>query len=174
MNTNYIDASTGLTFSLTLFEKYRQSGTLQSNFLRIPGIKGYCKAHLRLVEGEVVDCYLEDSKGQRHLSTKGILTRLETERGPFEWNFIPLPSPTPAQEEPSHSHKSPVPRPVMGLDLARLTTWNSRQKRALSLVFSMIDGQRSVEEIKYEGPLAPSVVDKALKILLALKVIVID
>ncbi len=200
MNTNYIDASTGLAFSLILFERYQQDGILQAEYLRVPGINGYCKAYLHFVEGQITDCYLEDNKGQRHSSSQKILSRLDAEKGPFEWNFTQRPSsPLPFTQKSSYSQKSnnghsfskskntltftqkssypqksPIPKPIARLDLAKLTTWDSRYKRALFLVFSMIDGQRSLEEIKSTGPFSSSAVDKALKILLSLNVITID
>jgi hypothetical protein len=43
----------------------------------------------------------------------------------------------------------------------------------LSIVFDVVDGQRSIEDIKTDVPLPPNVVEEALRILLALKAIII-
>src|SRR5437867_2579811 len=87
MDTDSIDASIGLEFSLELFKVYKASGTLQALFRRVPGIQKNSIASLQLVEGAVVACFIEERVGQRLPITKAILIQYDNERGPFEWKF---------------------------------------------------------------------------------------
>ena len=65
MGKDGLDASLGLAFSLELFKRYRQSGVLQAEVSRIPGIRGRCTACLTLAEGEISSIYLEDRQKAR-------------------------------------------------------------------------------------------------------------
>jgi len=180
VGNDWIDASLGLTFSLPLFERYRKNGLLQAELHHVPGIRGRCKGYLHLVEGKVVSCQLEDRQGQRHQVNVAMLIQLDNERGPFEWVLIPSPAPpqpvprnlpSPGSTEPVLN--SPIPQKIGPLDLEKLEGWTHRQKMMLSIVFDVVDGQRSIEDIKTDVPLPPNVVEEALRILLALKTIII-
>jgi hypothetical protein len=109
-----------------------------------------------------------------------MLIQLDNERGPFEWVLIPSPAPpqpisrnlpSPGSTEPAPN--SPIPQKIGILDLEKLEGWTHRQKMMLSIVFDVVDGQRSIEDIKTDVPLPPNVVEEALRILLALKTIII-
>jgi hypothetical protein len=181
VGNDWIDASLGLTFSLPLFERYRKNGQLQAELHHVPGIRGRCKGYLHLVEGKVVSCHIEDRQGQRHQVNIAMLIQLDNERGPFEWMLVPLPDPPrssprdlpppPSSTEPVLN--SPTPQKLGSLDLEKLEGWTHRQKMMLSIVFEVVDGQRTVEDIKTDVPLPPNVVEEALRILLALKAIII-
>lgn len=180
MGNDWIDASLGLTFSLPLFERYRKNGLLQAELHHVPGIRGRCKGYLHLVEGKVVSCHIEDLHGQRHQVNIAMLIQLDNERGPFEWVLVPSPAPprsSPRDLPPPSSTgpalNSPIPQKIGPLDLEKLEGWNHRQKTMLSIVFDAVDGQRSIEDIKTDVPLPPNVVEEALRILLALKAIII-
>jgi hypothetical protein len=173
-----IDASLGLAFSLVLFERYRKNGLLQAELHHVPGLPGRCKGYLHLVEGKVVACYIEDKQGRRHAISKDTLSQLDNERGPFEWSLTPLPSPpSPSPQIKIFSRpmqSSPTPRCIVPLPLEKLDGWTYSQKMMLSIVFDAIDGQRTIEDIKANTPLPPSVVEEALRVLLALQVITIS
>ncbi|GCE08813.1 hypothetical protein [Dictyobacter aurantiacus] len=177
MGKEHIDASLGLAFSLALFEKYRKNGLLHAEVHHVPGIRGRCKGFLHLVEGKVVACYIEDKEGRRHTSSSTILIKLDSERGPFEWMLSPHPAPPsldprtaiPARPIPN----SPVPKTIAPLDLDGLEGWTSKQKLMLSIVYGLINGAANIEEIKSKSPLPPSVTEEALRVLLAMKLIVI-
>lgn len=180
MGNDWIDASLGLAFSLPLFEQYRKNGLLQAELHHVPGVRGRCKGYLHLVEGKVVSCYLDDRQGQRHQVNVAMLIQLDNERGPFEWVLTSLPAPPmpsprdlplPGSTGPALS--SPVPRKLAALDLDKLEGWTYRQKMMLSIVLDVIDGQRSIEDIKNDVPLPPNVVEEALRVLMALKVVTI-
>jgi hypothetical protein len=172
---NYFDASIGLAFSLMTFERYRKNGLLQAELDHVPGIRGKCKGYLQIVEGKVTSCFIEDKSGRRYQTEKNMLIRLDNERGPFEWTLQPLPAPpssTPQANTASQPASSaPTPQVIARLDLNTLRGWTPQQQLILSAVFDVIDGRRSIEEIKMAVPLLPHVVEEALRVLLALKVI---
>jgi hypothetical protein len=178
-----IDASLGLAFSLELFKRYRQSGLLQAEIPRVPGIGGRCHAFLHLAHGEVVAVYLEDRQKHRYSSDKEFLCRLDKEKGPFEWTLTPQSAnseqPPPAgqfQPPPSAppTSRSPVPRVITALREEWLSNWTLQQKEPLYIVLSLINGERTVEDIKAATRFPPNLVDELLRILLRLNVIAIS
>jgi hypothetical protein len=180
VGNDWIDASLGLAFSLPLFERYRKNGLLQAELHHVPGVRGRCKGYLHLVEGKITSCYLEDRQGQRHQVNVAMLIQIDNERGPFEWVLTSAPAPL-APSSRDHTlpdstggaQSSPVPRKISSLDLERLEGWTNRQKMMLSIVFDVIDEQRTIEDIKNDVPLPPNVVEEALRVLIALKTITI-
>lgn len=183
MRKDGIDASLGLAFSLELFKRYRQSGLLQAEIPRVPGISGRCRAFLHLVNGEVVSAYVEDRQKHRYSSDKEFLCRLDKEKGPFEWTLTPQaasseqspaggqfqsPSPTPS------TPRTPVPRVIAALREEWLSNWTPQQKEPLYAVLGLINGERTVEDIKTATRFPPNLVDELLRILLRLNVIVIS
>lgn len=177
MGKDWIDASLGLVFSLRLFEQYRKSGLLQAELHHVPGFRGRCMGYLQLMEGRVMQCYLEDKQQKRFPVHKEMLLRLDSEKGPFEWILLPLPhSSTPFSAWSNHTPlpRSLIPRRTAPLDLAKLDGWPHKQKLMLSIVFDAIDGQRSLEDIKADIPLSPEMVDEALRILMDLNVVFVS
>ena len=181
MNSDWIDASLGLTFSLSLFEQYQKNGLLQAELHHVPGIRGRCKGYLHLIEGRVVSCYLDDQQGQRYYVDEALFVQLDDAHGPFEWVLIPQPAPiTPYQIDLTTPPMvevppiSPVPTKLAVLDVGRLVGWTYRQKTMLLIVFDAVDGQRTIEDIKQNVPLPPHVVEEALRVLTTLKVIEIS
>lgn len=175
------DASVELAFSLRAFELYRKSGTLSAEVRSIPGIRGQGQAYIEFVQGKVVACYVLDRKGERHQVLKDLLIQLDSEKGPFNWVFREntdhMPSPSPAAEsfaQPQPISRSPIPQPLIyTLDPKQLQQWTPQQQHYLHQVFSLIDGQRSIDEIKYVILLPPTIVDEAIRVLIALKAIAI-
>jgi hypothetical protein len=171
-----IDASLGLAFSLALFGQYRRNGLLQAELHHVPGVRGRCRGYLHLVDGKVVSCYIDDRLGQRHTVSQDMLSRLDSTRGPFEWALMPLAassSSSSRREGLSHPGNSPIPTRIASLNLGELDGRIYFPKTMLSIVFNAIDGQQTIEDIKATIPLPPSMVEEALRVLLALEVIVI-
>ena len=175
MNNESIDFSIGFASSLELLNTYRQDGMLYADIQRIPGIRGRCRAWIQLAQGKVVSCFLEESDGQKHLIDTHTLSRLDAEKGPFAWTLLSFPAPAPSVE-PSSSPLlvSPLPKRIASLDLHAMQTWSSKEKMLLRTVFAMIDGRRSVEELKASLSLSPDTVEKVLQTLLTMHVITMD
>jgi hypothetical protein len=190
-----IDASLGLAFSLELFKRYRRSGKMQAELHRFPGIKGHSTACLSLNEGAVVSCYVEDSKGQRSPVAKDVLIRFDNEKGPFEWRFhasastpthTPPPMPPPVYAGYAEAQMPrpnvpllsdfAVPKIIASLDWKQLSTWTTRQQQILWTVWQLIDGKRTVHDIKVvvASSLSDSIVEEALHVLLELRVIIVN
>jgi hypothetical protein len=174
------DARVGLAFSLRAFETYRISGTFSAEVRGIHGIRGHCQAHLELIEGKIVSCYLVDRAGQRYNFVKDSLIKLDDAKGPFSWTFrkaapSTLTTPFPAQTEKLPAPqvpRSPVPiRLVHHLDPRQLQQWTPEQQQCLYMIFSMVNGQWGVNEIKGRSPFPPVIVDQALQALLRLQAI---
>lgn len=180
MSKDHFDASLGLAFSLSVFERYRKNGLLQAELYHVPGIRGRCTGYIQLVEGKVTSCYVKTRSGEHHQVALSTLTTVDNEKGPFEWKLISLPAPpssTPPTSQfnapPRQEHSAPIPRIVAPLDITTLHGWTDQHKLMLTTVYRAIDGQRSIEEIKREMPLRPEVTEEAIRVLLALKVITI-
>jgi hypothetical protein len=176
-----IDASLGLAFSLTVFERYRRSGLLQAELHHVPGVRGRCKGCLHLVEGKVALCSLENPQGQRQPINMDVLIQLDSRRGPFEWSLTPLPPPpqvsvgTVTRESSARlTANVSIPRQAAPLNVEKLEGWTPRQRKMLTLVFDAIDGQRTVDAILAETPLPSTVVEEALRILLSMRVIIMS
>jgi hypothetical protein len=177
-----VDASVDLAFSLTAFELYRKSGILSAAVRSIAGLRGQGQAYIELVQGKVVACYILDRNGERHQVLKDFLVQLDSEKGPLNWVFRESTaqafSPPPAAEAPAPPpvvSRSPTPRPlVYTLDAQQLQPWTPQQRYYLQQVFTLIDGQRSVDELRYAIPLPAATVDEALRVLVALKAITLD
>ena len=175
MGKEHFDASIGLAFSLTAFEKYRKNGLLQAELHHVPGIRGRCKGYLELIEGKVASCYIEDKDGHHHSIQVSILIQLDNEIGPFDWALTPLPAPsssTPHIPFPLHlESNSSRPRITGLLDLERLYGWSPIHKKIIFQVYQAVDGQRCIEDIKHALPLPPYVTEEALHVLSTLNVI---
>jgi|SRR5579885_582918 hypothetical protein len=176
-----IDLSVGLAFSLKAFEMYRKSGVLMAEVRSVPFVRGACQAYLELVQGKVVQCYLIDRKGERYRTTQDMLVQLDEAKGPFAWMFQASADPVfaapPAEQgfqvRAQPAAKSPILRPLVRyLDLSPYQHWwTPQQQQCLQMIFSLVDGRRSIDELKAQIPLAPVVVDEGIRILLQLKAI---
>lgn len=190
MSNDDIDASLGLTFSLELFKRYRKNGILQAEISRFPGLRGSCNAFLHLVDGEIISIYLEDKQKQRYSSDRETLCRLDREKGPFEWTLIPSPMLPPqlspaSQTQPQElsptlkpfsftAQRSPIPKIIAVFPHDLLNSWTPQQKDALYTVLMLINGERTIEDIKSTAHLPLDLVDELLRILLEIHVISIS
>jgi len=178
------DASgVGLAFSLKAFELYRTSGTLSAEVRAVPGISGRCQAYLELIEGKVVSCYLINRIGTRQPFMLESLIMLDEAKGPFNWTFrqtntsvatMPLYE-QPAKASGPQVSRSPIPiRLVHHLDSQQLQRWTPEQQQCIYMVFSLVNGRYTIDEIKVQIPLLPTVVDTILGILFQLQAIAIQ
>lgn len=191
MDEDKIDASVDLIFSLELFALHKLSGMLQAELHRAPGILKHSVAFLEIVNGIVVVCFFIDKKGQQHAIEKEALIQLDEEKGPFEWSFQP--SKSARSDKRDHQFEQPeirmpsadllqsvdpnavVPRSIAAIDWRWLHNWTTQQCQSLSMVWQLIDGRRTVGEIKDALVTShpPALVDESLRVLRDLKVIAI-
>lgn len=167
MSKEPLDASIGLAFSLSLFERYRKSGILHAELHHVPGIRGTCTACLELVEGKLTACFVKDHRGLNRPIEKAVLIRMDNERGPFEWKLQPLqgqPTSSPAKQGGSQVDLL-IPRAIAPLNLEQMKGWTPQQKFILSKVYNAINGQRTIGEIKQETPLRANDIEEALRFL---------
>ena len=183
MSKDRIDASVGLTFSLNLFHRYRGSGILQAKIQHVPGIQGHGVAYVHLTQGVIIACYIDDKRGKRHHLAPNVLCLIDSEKGPFEWTFQPLPLPqtSVAQEAPtavpsalSTLSDSCIPTVIAPLYWEPLSNWTLEQKHMLYDIWRMIDGKRTLREIKAQVAHSPEIVNEVLHTLIALHVISIS
>lgn len=193
----------GLQATLQLLQEFSQSGVLQADVGQAFRMRGPCIVYIVVNEGKIVSCYAEDKSGQRlPLDVKGVFD-IDSNEGPFAWHFLLQKenkgtralAPTPPRQMdreqttgnvpiPSRSQNlllkksqltsSAVPRRIADLDLSWLTTWSPQQKRILRMVYSMVDGRRTVAAIERILLSSPATVQEALVILIAMQVITID
>ncbi|SRR5579875_614469 len=181
-----IDASIiGLQATLQLLQQYYQSGTLEADLSAALRKRSSYTAHIVIVEGKIVSCYIRDKIAQ-YPSKAEALIALDREEGPFTWRFHPQQQNPPTttsksiavrpQARPSPEQLTPnaIPRRIANLDLSWLTAWSPQQKRTLRMVYTLVDGRRTVATIEKSVPLPHGVVQEALVVLIAMQVITIN
>jgi hypothetical protein len=191
MNKDSIDASIGLRFTLELLKRYRESGLLQATISRLPGISGKCQISITVIRGEVVSCLAKDQKGQRYTVHIQVLLKLDKDRGPFEWTLLPLAQVeklvfTPQQISPFlprqpgqnniHPNKlsdSSIPHVIADFDFKRFKSWDPKPQKALFILYSLVDGKRTIKDIKQVFPLPSQLVEEGLHVLLSINAIAI-
>lgn len=184
---NSIDASIiGLQATLQLLQQYYQSGILQADISSAFHGGGSRVAYIVINEGNIVSCYIEDKFGNRQPTETTRLLALNTNAGPFAWRFLPpqqepLPETRALTAVRPQSNPTPrqltsytIPRRIANLDMDWITTWSPHQKRILRMVYSMVDGRRSIATIERSVPIPNGTIQEALVILIAMQVIAID
>ena len=173
-----IDFSIGLAASLKLLEAYRHDGILCAEIERVAGIRGRCQVRIHLTNGKVSACYLADSNGQQYQADIITLSTLDAERGPFAWSLLapPVSSSTTTSSTKTRAllPASPIPRRIAPLDIQRVRMWSTKERMLLNTVFTFIDGQHSVEDLKKRLSLSPEMVDNVLETLISMGVITMD
>lgn len=191
MGQDSVDVSLGLVFSLELLRQHQQTGTLRGNipvtqFLKT---KRY-QCLIRVESGQVVSYTLIDDQGQAHPIDQESLLRIDAKKGPFNWTFYPQPKaayspslPTPAPAPTPSTMPVPLPAGVStikdnaipvrlqpGLQLSWLTSWQESEIKFLQQLFSLINGQHTVHDIKtimFRFP--PVMIERSLIFLIAMK-----
>ena len=161
--TYYLDLQTLLTYLRN------KSGTLTAS-LSIAG--QHCKGFVSLSRGQATACRVECSNG-RFYEGKDAFDRLQAIQ---EWqvHFDNQPPPSVTLSRPG-TRPEPVtpkiPRPKGPLAPHLLTGYSPQQRIVLRSVHFMIDGHKTVDQIKAQLNLPPETVDSALATLLRLAVI---
>lgn len=168
-----------------------QSAVLYAS-LDMPDVRGPCNGYIFLREGSIIDCLIQSQDGVQLRTGKDAYTLLSTksewqvridpnvewtlrymqQQGAQEWNtytpYMSPPSPMPAPTPPASIY---VPRPIRPLESHLLTRYTMKQCLILRMVFAMVNGERTIEQIKGQLHLSPEVVDEALTNLHSLSVI---
>ncbi len=85
------------------------------------------------------------------------------------------PGSTPPRVPAQPQTPSPVPQPqVRYLEHQQMQQWTTQQQHLIHTVFSMVNGQRSIADIKQQMPLPPITIDEIIRILLYLKAITLQ
>ena len=192
MDKDSIDASVGLRFTLELLKRYRESGLLQAWVSHLPRISGKCQASITVIRGEVTSCLARDRKEHIYTVNINVLLKLDKDRGPFEWNLLPLAqveklAPAPQRTSPlllgqsgensihlSKRSNSPIPYVTAKFDFNLLISWAPEQKKALFILYSLVDGNRTIEDIKQAVSLPSHLVEEGLRVLISMNVIAIS
>jgi hypothetical protein len=78
------------------------------------------------------------------------------------------------QPMPETRPLAPLPQPLVhALEPWQLRSWSPYQQHCIYSVFSLIDGRLTVDEIKAQVPLPPTIVDEVLRILLQIRAIIL-
>ncbi|MBO0778826.1 MAG: hypothetical protein J2P37_08355 [Ktedonobacteraceae bacterium] len=187
MESHGIDASLGLTLAIDLLEHHQQTGELQGtiSITKLLKTKRY-RCIIQVEYGQVVSCTLFDDLGRRSVVDKRYLIHVDEKGGPFDWTFYPReealsasapvlhPSsglPVPVSMAASTVRDDAVPvRLASELQLSWLTTWSENDIRFLHQIFSLVNGRRTIRDIKaLMFRVSPGRAEKALVFLIAMK-----
>lgn len=187
MGKDGIDASIGLAFSLELLRRYKQNGVLQATIPRIPGLNGSCRAFIQLTYGEPGSIFVEDANGQRHSSDRETLSRLDKERGPYEWKLLShtgisdhlqFTAPvfashqsSPTSESSATAQRPPKLKVISGFPWDQFSALPPEQLNTLFTIFTIIDEECTIDDIKGMIPLPPEEVEALVHTLLERHVI---
>jgi hypothetical protein len=155
-----------------VMQEHQKTGFL---FAELPsgvvGLRESCRVEIKIMAGSIASCAIVGKSGRRLTGKEAAqgLARL----GRLRWTF------TPQQEAPVPTAPlSPIPgevgifprRYVVYLDQRQMRTW-SRMHRA---VFSLADGTKSVVKIAEILSTSPDLVEKALRELQSIGVIILE
>lgn len=190
MEKDGIDASLGLALALDLLRQHQQTGELRGEVAIVQFLKTkQYRCIIQIENGQLVSCSLFDEYNQKRPADRDYLIRMDEKSGPFDWTFYPYqkaiappPSPpVPAQFlatvpgsrsiDSSQLQDDAIPfRLTRELHLSWLTSWQDNDIKLLQQIFSLINGQRSVHDIKsLMFRTSPETIEKAFVFLIALK-----
>nr|BBH92651.1 hypothetical protein KTA_08500 [Thermogemmatispora argillosa] len=180
----------------TLLDNLQGQSAILSTTVSVPTVRGTCQGLVFVKEGIVLESLIQGPNGAL-LASGSRAYALLSSRDQWQVRIQPdveqilrtmirpaLPEPEPKPGPGSRSAQtalppagtssfslSPVPRPLRPLDAQLLAGFSMRQRFVLRLVFTMVNGERSVEQIKAQLNLSPAVVEEALTTLRTLGVI---
>jgi hypothetical protein len=181
MDNYSIDASLGLAVALELLAMQRLSGELRASISM-----GVLKKHIsqyiiHITDGRVVTCVrIEQPSGEQHFANQKDLIQLDQRKGPFAWSFYPsvpllppalvsVPQPPPPSAPVSAVKDNAVLiRLTPSLHLDWIENRSADEQRLLSWIFALVDGQRTVRDVKALLSFAPETVERALMFLVAM------
>ncbi len=165
----------------TLLEYMQGQQVLLSTEANVPGIRARCVGYLFFRENYVVGCLIQTLDGRilregedayrlltenrewyvrMDLNIDQTFRAMKQQHTPFTQGYTPPPPPI--------SH---VPRAIRPLDAAFLTEFSGKQRLLLRMVFTLVNGQRTVEQLKAQVHVPAGIVEEALATLHQLGVI---
>jgi hypothetical protein len=183
----------------TLLDYLQGQSAILSTTVSVPSVRGTCQGLVFVKEGTVLESLIQGPNGAL-LASGARAYALVSSRDQWQVRIQPdveqvlrslvrpaLPEPEPrpgpgarpaqaalppaSPASPPSFSLTPVPRPLRPLDAQLLAGFSMRQRFVLRLVFTMVNGERSVEQIKAQLNLSPAVVEEALTTLRTLGVI---
>jgi|ERR1051326_6366667 hypothetical protein len=165
----------------TLLEYLQGQQALLSTEVNVPGIRARCTGYIFFRESAIIGCLIqaidgsiwrEGEQAYRFLTEKRewyvridlnieqTLRGMKQQYDSFRQGYVP-PPPTILR----------APRPVRPLDGASLIQFSAKQRLLLRMVFTLVNGQRTVEQIKAQVHVPAEVVEESLATLHNLGVI---
>ncbi len=165
---------------LTLVESLDQHSALLNTPIldTLPGFVGPCRGWVQVQDGMVATCVLEGVNGDRMEGEPALSLLCAVQ----EWQVTleqdaphPLSIPSTSQEEP-RLPTTPLPdliprRRVAALSPALLAPLSSKERMLLGMVFTMVNGRRSTQQIKAELHVSAHRIDHAFHRLWTLQMI---
>ena len=138
----------------------------------LPGFGGACRGWVQVQNGTVASCVLEGVNGER-MEGEQALSLL---RSVTEWQVTldaELPERVPVQTPAVHSSPAVPPVPETGIPARRvaalppplLAPLPNKERLVLGMVFTMVNGQRGIQDIKAQLHLSADSIDSALRTL---------
>lgn len=166
----------------TLLEYLHGQQALLSTEVTVPSIRARCTGYLFFRDTVIIGCLVQTLDGSiwregeeayRLLSGNGEwYVRIDLNIEQTFWAMKQRPSPPSARSYiPPPPTILQAPRPIRPLDAAFLNQFPAKQRLLLRMVFTLVNGQRTVEHIKAQVHVPPEVVDEALTTLRSLGVI---
>ncbi|HEY7355245.1 MAG TPA: hypothetical protein VH590_02230 [Ktedonobacterales bacterium] len=167
----------------TLLEYLQGQSALLITEVNVPGQQGACTGYLFLKNTSIVACLI-------HTANRVIVREGEAAyqllKGSAEWRVRIDPDLEQTywllkqQDSDLRQASSPlmpaargiyIPRPLVALDAAVVQSFPAKDRLVLRMVFTLVNGERTAEQIKTQLRLSPEKVDEALRNLRAMGII---
>lgn len=137
-----------LAAMLQMLQEFRQNAVLQTEISSVPGAKGRFQVQLDMFDGKITSCSIRSGDGQVLLAGDDAFTWLQ-DLGALNWTVTLRQISTSALTQsspaltPSPVLRSPIPRRSVYVGQEQMRLW----PRKYRVVFVLIDGRKSVEQI---------------------------
>ena len=166
-----------LAAMVQILQEFRQNGMLQTEIRNVRGLKGSLQAQLNLADGEILSCTIQDSNGHILYTNHDALSLL-ADLGPLDWILTlkqTLPPVSITNTYPSVPPSPPItypriPRRAIHLNQAQMNSWPRKHR----MVYVLVDGQKTVDNLALMLSLTPSAVEEVLHELQSINVILWD
>ena len=165
----------------TLIDFLQGQSAMLSTTVDLPDVQGPCKGYLFLREGTIIECLIQSPDERLLLKGQQAYRALNTKT---QWQVridrnieLVLRSMLGLQEPQRMAYTAPpslnayMPRVMEPLEPYLLKGYTAKQRLMLRTVYAMVNGERTIEQIKAQLSLSPDAVDDALAHLHAIGVI---